>query len=147
MHIFIWFLIIALIAFAVNLLLLLFMKKKKKGSTAPIFGVVCASYAAAALLYVFTASNGEQVLDQTRTVSLSIEPKSYQTASSGGHTAFAFYSTEGILFQFDDSSLLQMRAADVPKLPETVEVYYCNTCEGYTWCFLRENTALRYVLK
>ena len=44
MHIFFWFLIIALVALIINLFLLRQMKQKNKTRLAPVIGVVAGSY-------------------------------------------------------------------------------------------------------
>lgn len=152
MYIFFWFLIIALAAFAINMILLLSMKQQlkkkrthKKNCTAPVLGVVLGSFSAAALLYAFTSANGTHTTSKQRAASFSIDTNSYETTSQNGQAVFSFYSTDGIFFQFDSSSLLDARTADIPKLPRTVTVYVCETCEGYEWCFLRKGTRIAYV--
>ena len=144
MSIFFWFLIIAVATLALNMSIILRMKRQKSIRTAPIFAVLVAGYLTAALLYLFTAMHGTQILEQKQAVRLDIEPQSYQTASNGSRTAYAFCSTEGMEFCFDDSDLL---SSDVPDAPSVVEIYFCRTRNGFSACYLNEGTAVYYKLR
>lgn len=144
MSIFFWFLIIAVAALALNMTLILRMKRQKSIRTAPIFAVLIAGYLTAALLYLFTAKHSTQVLEQKQAVRLDIEPQSYQTASNGNRTAYAFCSSEGMEFRLDDSELL---SSDVPDAPTEVEIYFCRTRTGFSACYLNEGTAVYYKLR
>ena len=144
MSIFFWFLIIAIATLAVNMIIILYMKKKRSVSVLPVFAVLIAGYLAAALLYLLTAMQGVQILEQKQAACLDIETESYRSARAGSHTAYAFCSKEGISFRFDDADLL---TDDVPETPTVVEVYFCKMRTGFSACYLNEETAVCYILR
>lgn len=144
MSIFFWFLIIAVATLAINTGVILWMRKQQSVRIFPVFTILIIGYIAAALLYLFTAMQGTQILEQKQAVSLAIETQSYRTASNGTHTSYAFCSIEGIEFHLDDTELL---SDDVPKNPSIVEVYHCNVRKGWTGCYLSEGSCVYYILK
>lgn len=144
MLIYFWFLIIAIAILAVNLLLIIIMYKKKTTRSLPVISVTIFGFILAALLYLGTVIHGTELLDQTLAASLEIETESYQSAGSAENAAYAFCSTEGIEFTLGAAQLLN---PDVPKQPSTVEIYYCKTRSGFSWCYLSEDTAVLYKLK
>ena len=144
MSIFFWFLIIAVVTLAINMTVILHMKKQRSIHALPIIAILIAGYLAAALLYLLISMHGTEILDQKTAVRLEIEPQSYQTASDGTHTSFAFCSTEGITFSFDSSQLL---TTDFPEKPSIVEVCVCKVRNGFSACYLSEGTTIGYLLK
>ena len=144
MSIFFWFLIIAVATLALNMLVILQMRKRKAVRVLPVFAILITGYLTAALLYLFTATHGTQVLEQKQAARFEIEKQSYRTAGDGTYTSYAFCSKEGILFRFDDTELL---TDNVPQTPSVVEVYFCTTRTGFSACYLSEGTAVRYILR
>lgn len=144
MHIYFWFLIFAVAILAVNLLMIAIMYKRKTIRSLPVISVTILGFILAALLYLFTVMHGTELLDKKLAASLEIETESYQSAGTGEGFAYAFCSKEGISFTFGSSQLLD---ANVPKQPTTVEIYHCSTRSGFSWCYLREDTAVYYILK
>lgn len=144
MHIFFWFLILAVAILAVNLLIIIVMYKRKTTRSLPIISVIIFGFILAALLYLCTMMHGMELLSQKLAASLEIETESYQTAGSDESAAYAFCSKEGIEFRLDAAQLLD---TDVPAQPTTLEIYYCKTRVGFSWCYLSEDTAIYYILK
>ena len=144
MSIFFWFLIIAVATLALNTGVILWMRKQQNVRVFPVFVLLIIGYIAAALLYLLTAMQGTQILEQKQAVSLSIETQSYRTASDGTRTSYAFCSTEGIEFHLDDTELL---TDDVPANPSVIEVYHCKVRTGWTGCYLSEDSGVYYILK
>ena len=144
MSIFFWFLIIAVVTLTANMIAILQMRRNKSVHVLTIFAILVTGYLAAALLYLITAMQGTQVLEQRQAARFDIETQSYQTASNGTHMSYAFCSKEGITFSFSDTELL---TSDVPKEPSVVEVYFCKTRTGFSACYLSEGTAVCYILK
>ena len=144
MSIFFWFLIIAVATLALNMIMILQMKKRKSIRVLPVFEILTAGYLAAALLYLFTAMQGTQILEQKQAVCLDIETQSYRTASDGTHVSYAFCSREGISFSFDDTQLL---TDSVPEHPSSVEVYFCKVRTGFSACYLIEGADVFYLLR
>lgn len=143
MSIFFWFLIIAVATLAINMTVIFHMKKQRNVRVFPIAAILVTGYLTAALLYLLTSMHGTEVLEQKKAVRLEIEPQSYQTASDGTHTSFAFCSTEGITFRFDDTQLL---STDFPESPSVVEVRVCKVRTGFSGCYLSESTQICYIL-
>lgn len=144
MHIFFWLLIIAISALIINLLLFFRMKRKKNAQLLPIAAVTLSAALLIMLLCACTCAHGTELLSSTAAADFTIEPQSYQTQTSGMHNEYAFCSTEGITFHFDDTQLL---SADVPAHPTTVELYSCRIRNGYSICYLSDETVVRYLLK
>lgn len=144
MSIFFWFLIIAVATLALNMMIILQMKKHRSVRTFPVFAVLITSYLAAALLYLSTAMHGTQILTQRWVARFDIEAQSYHAESDGTHISYSFYSEEGIEFLFDDTALL---ISDVPEEPSIVEVWFCQTRNGFSACYLNEGTSVYYVLR
>ena len=144
MNIFYWFLIIAAAALCANLLVITVMYHKKSVHVLPIAGIVIFSFLLAALLYLITAIHGTELLDHTLAASLEIETESFQSAVEAEDTLYAFCSREGIEFHLSGTQLLDTA---VPKQPTVVEIYYCTTRDGFSWCSLGEDTIIRYILK
>ena len=144
MSIFFWFLIIAVVTLALNMMVILQMQKRRSLRTLPVFAVLITGYLSAAMLYLITAMHGTQILEQRRAACFDIEAQSYRSDNDGVHTSYAFCSKEGITFHFDDTALL---TDDVPEDPSAVEVWFCQTRNGFSVCYLNEGTAVYYVLK
>ena len=144
MNIFFWFLIIAVITLALNLIAILQMKKRRTVHVLPVLSILVTGYLTAALLYLITSMHGTQILEQTQAAQLEIEPQSYRTAGNDTHISYAFCSKEGMLFQFDDTELL---TDHVPQSPSVVEIYFCRTRTGFSACYLNEGSTVRYILR
>ena len=144
MNIIYWFLIIAAVALCVNLLVITVMYRKKCIYILPIAGIVIFSFLLAALLFLITAMHGTELLDRKLAASLEIEPESFQCATRADDTVYAFCSKEGVEFHLSGTQLLDSL---VPSQPATVEIYYCTMRNGFSWCSLGEDTAIRYILK
>ena len=144
MNIFYWFLIIAVASLFANLLVITVMYHKKTVHALPIAGIVIFSFLLAALLYLVTAMHGTELLDKKLAASLDIEAESFQSAAGADDTAYAFCSRDGIEFQIYGTQLLD---PSVPRPPATVEIYYCTSRDGFSWCSLGEDTSVRYILK
>ncbi len=144
MHIFFWFLIIAVLAFTINIVLLLQMKKKNAVHLAPVACVTAGSYLLALGLYLLVISHGTDVLSHTLAASFAIDPQSYETTTEDGQTVYSFHCDNGIPFRFDDSSLLP-DLSDTQS-PATVDVYSCQVRTGFGWCYLNHGTQVRYAL-
>jgi hypothetical protein len=144
MHIFFWFLILAVITLAINIALIIFMGKRGKFHCFPILSVLMAGYILSGLLYAISWSGGIRILSQTMACTMPIETASYRSATQDGITSYAFCSEDGITFRLDETELLD---AQVPQTPSTVEVYYCQVRTGLPWCYLNDGTAVKYILK
>lgn len=144
MNIFFWFLIIAVITLALNLIAILQMKKRRTVHVLPVLSILVTGYLAAALLYLITSMQGTRILEQTQAAQLEIEPQSYRTAGDDTHSSYAFCSKEGMLFQFDDTELL---TDQVPQSPSVVEIYFCQTRTGFSACYLYDSSTVRYILR
>ncbi len=144
MNIFYWFLIIAAAALGVNLIFITVMYCKKSVHVLPVAGIVIFSFLLAALLYLVTAMQGTELLERTLAASLEIETESFQSADDAGDTLYAFCSREGVEFHLSGAQLLDDA---VPAQPTVVEIYYCTTRNGFSWCSLGEDTIIRYILK
>lgn len=144
MNIFYWFLIIAAAALLANLLVITVMYHKKAVYILPIAGIVIFSFLLAALLYLTTVMHGTELLDKKPAATLEIEPQSFQSAVDSNDTIYAFCSTEGVEFHLYGAQLLD---PFVPEQPAVVEIYYCTTRDGFSWCSLGEGAEIRYILK
>ncbi len=144
MNIFFWILIIAVVTLVLNMLFILRMKKQNRIRLFPICMILAAGYLSAGMLYLCTYLHGTQILSKTPAASFEIETESYQTASNGTQTSFAFCSKEGIPFHFSEEELVD---PSFPENPGIVEVYYCKTRIGFTVCFLSEGDGVYYQLK
>lgn len=144
MRIYFWFLILAVAILAVNLLMIIIMYKRKTIRSLPVISVTILGFILAALLYLLTVIHGTELLGKKLAASLEIETESYQTAATGEGFAYAFCSKEGIECTIHSAQLLD---PDVPQQPTTVEIYYCRTRCGFSWCYLSEDTAVYYILK
>ncbi len=147
MHIFFWFLIIALVALIINLFLLRQMKQKNKTRLAPVIGVVAGSYLLAGCLYLITTSHGTDVLTRTLAASFPIDPASFENADENQRTVYSFHCDNGIPFRFDDTALLPDSADVSGQAPDTVEVYSCQVRTGYDWCYLGYGTQVCYAFR
>lgn len=147
MHIFFWFLIIALVALIINLFLLRQMKQKNKPRLAPVIGVIAGSYLLAGCLYLITASHGADILTRTMAASFPIDASSFGTASENKQTVYSFHCENGIPFRFDDTALLPDSADVSSHVPDTVEVYSCRIRTGYDWCYLGCDTQVCYAFR
>lgn len=143
MHIFFWFLILAVLSLTANVILLRQMKKKNTIHLTPVISITAGSYLLAVLLYVLVTTHGTEVLERTHAATFSIDPASYTTTSENSETVYVFRCDNGIPFRFDAASLL----SDYPaaQTPSTVEVYSCQVQTGYRWCYLHRTAQVRYV--
>jgi hypothetical protein len=142
MNIFFWFLILAFITLVINGAWIFSMHRHGKYRCRPVILVLLAGYLAAALLYILAQENGTHI--QSRTLACSMPIGSISTEETDDLRSYTLSSTDGISFQFDESELLDTQ---VPEDPSTLEVYFCRTCTGFSWCYLSQGTAIRYILK
>jgi hypothetical protein len=144
MNIFFWFLILAVITLMINGAMIYSMHRQGRYRYLSIVLVLVTGYLLAALLYLLTWTSGTYILSKTLACTMPIETESYRSAEANGITSYAFCSEEGITFRFDETELLE---TEVPPAPSTLEVYFCRTRTGLSWCYLSEGTTVKYLLK
>ena len=143
MHIFYWFIIIALLSLTINLITLYHMNKRKNIHFTPIVSVFCISLVTAVLLFVACKAHGTQIISQSFAASFPIDSASYQTQVHETDISYSFYTTDGIRFHFSSHELL---SDTVPEEPNYLEMYDCKTRTGFPFCYLSEGEALGYIL-
>jgi hypothetical protein len=142
MNIFFWFLILAIITLMINCAIMFSMHSRGQYRSRPIVLVLVAGYVLAAFLYVLAQAQGTRI--QSRTLACTMPIDTASTEEADGVVSYSLRSSEGIAFQFDESELLETPA---PLEPSTLEMYYCQTYTGFSWCYLSRGTDVRYILK
>lgn len=146
MSVYTWITIIAAITFL--LIVFLFFRKflagKENGLI--IFSILLLGILASAALYVFTSIQGTQILASELAAEYQIKEETFRTTDENTanylHAAYAFYAENGVQYQLRGTQLLQEPDAE----PGFIGIYTCEAVDGYSWCYLKKGTVIRYTM-
>ena len=94
-------------------------------------------------LCVATVLQGTKITDSKLITSLQIDERTFQKTTDQTQ-GYQFTTTDGIEFQISDEELLD---TVVPSKPQTVEIYQCNTYDGFSWCYISKSNGVYYKIK
>lgn len=146
MNIYLWITIIASITFLFVIFLLArkFLAGKENGLV--IFSVILAGTLICAILYVLSSMQGTQALAWEFVTEYQIKEETFKTTDENTanylSTAYAFYAENGVQYQLRGSDLLTEPQAR----PSFVGIYTCEAVDGFSWCYLKKGTVVRYTL-
>lgn len=146
MSVYLWITLIA--AVTLLLVIILFFRKflagKENGLI--IFSVILPGILLSAALYVFTSMQGTQILSEKLAAEYQIKEETFRTTDENTanylHAAYAFYAENGVQYQLRGTELLQEPDA----APAFTGIYACEAVDGYSWCYLKKGTVIRYTL-
>lgn len=146
MSVYTWITIIAAITFL--LIVFLFFRKflagKENGLI--IFSILLLGILASAALYVFASIQGTQILTSELATEYQIKEETFRTTDENTanylHAAYAFYAENGVQYQLRGTQLLQEPDAE----PGFIGIYTCEAVDGYSWCYLKKGTVIRYTM-
>lgn len=138
-----WFLILAIAALVLSIIAAVVMYKISTIHPTLIICIWILFIVGGLILYMLTVKQGEQLIEKNISASYDIDTETYNSKSFENGSAYAFYTSNGIVFSMDSTQLLE----SAPEKPETVEVYCCSYRSGYNWCFLGEQERVMYILK
>ncbi len=146
MSIYSWITIIASVTVVLIIFLLVrkFLAGKENGLI--IFSVIIAGILASAALYFLSSMNGTQILVSEFSTEYQMKEETFRSTDENTanylNTAYAFYAENGIQYQLRGTELLKEPDAS----PAFVGIYSCEAVDGYSWCYLKKGTVLRYTL-
>ena len=146
MSVYSWITIIAAITllFVIILFFRKFLAGKENGLI--IFSVILLGILVSAALYVFTSMQGTQILASELAAEYQMKEETFRTTDENTanylHAAYAFYAENGVPYQLRGTQLLEETDAK----PAFTGIYTCDAVDGYSWCYLKKGTVIRYTL-
>lgn len=146
MSVYSWITCIA--AITLILVVILFFRKflagKENGLI--IFSVIFLGILASAALYVFTSIQGTQILSYELAAEYQLKEETFRTTDENTanylHAAYAFYAENGVQYQLRGTQLLEQPDA----APAFTGIYTCEAVDGFSWCYMKKGTVIRYTL-
>ena len=144
MKLFLWICIIAICLLFVYMLLIYLTCKKKKNLKPPVLiSILATEFIFCITLCVATVLQGTKITNSKLITSLQIDERTFQKTTDQTQ-GYQFTTTDGIEFQISDEELLD---TVVPSKPQTVEIYQCNTYDGFSWCYISKSDGVYYKIK
>ena len=146
MSVYLWITCIASITFLIVIFLFCrkFLAGKENGLI--IFSVLLVGILVSAALYVFTSVQGTQILSSDFATEYQIKEETFRTTDENTanylQAAYAFYAENGVQFQLRGTQLLE----EPESSPGFIGIYTCKAVEGYSWCYMKKGTVIRYTL-